>query len=369
MIRFELAADGGERVAIEDGRIVERAGGGALRIDLGVGELRPGLINAHDHLFLNHFPRLGEPPYASVYAWAEDVQSRFAQIVRRYRQLPLTDALLFGALKNLAGGVTTVVHHDVWSAEVERLPVRALRVRVVHSLGLERDLTAAVRGDDDTRNLPLCLHLAEGVDARCAAEIHEAGAMGLLGADTLAVHVLGADDQGCAVLRAAGAAVVWCPTSNLHLYGRTIPRALTRSGVDILLGTDSLLSGDGTLLHELRAARRAGHLADAALIAAVGDTAARRMRIPRPTLEAGARADVAFFRRGLLEAGPSDVALVLVGGRPRFGEPAFADLFERTVTPFEELVVGDIVRLVEAPLASVARRVLRESPACGRIFD
>jgi cytosine/adenosine deaminase-related metal-dependent hydrolase len=365
---FELRADGGERVAIEGGRIAAEPSPGSFSIPLGPGLLLPGLINAHDHLFLNHFPRLGRPPYANVYEWASDVQGRLGDEVRRYRALPRRDAYLFGALKNLISGVTSVAHHDTWSAEGEALPVRVLRVRVVHSLGLETDVDRARRGDADTADRPLCLHLAEGVDARAFAEVEEAARRGLLSPDTLAVHVIAAADDDVARLRESGTAVVWCPTSNLHLYGRTMPAELIRSGVDVLIGTDSLLSGAGTLLDELQAARACGLLDDAALLDAVGATAARRLHVAPPSLSPGAAADVCFLRRPPLEARPADVALVVVDGLPRYGDAEFAELFERAGVEVDALEVGGVEKLVEAPLGEVARRVLDLSPTCARIF-
>jgi cytosine/adenosine deaminase-related metal-dependent hydrolase len=365
---FHLWTDGGEGVAIRDGRIAAGPARDSFGTALGAGVLLPGLINAHDHLFLNHFPRLGRPPYANVYEWAADVQGRLGDEVRRYRALPRRDAYLFGALKNLLGGATSVVHHDTWSAEGEDLPVRVVRVRVLHSLELERDVEAARRGDAATSGRPLCLHLAEGVDARAFGEVAEADRRGLLSSDTLAVHVIAARDGDAPRLRRSGTAVVWCPTSNLHLYGRTMPPELPGSGVDVLLGTDSLLSGAGTLLDELRAARAARLLDDSALLDAVGATAARRLGIEPPSLAPGAAADLCFLRRPPLEASAADVALVVVDGRPRYGDAAFAELFERAGVEVDALQVGGAARLVEAPLGQVARRVLDLSPTCARIF-
>lgn len=365
---FHLHTDGGESVSVENGCIAAEPARGSISVHAGPALLLPGLINAHDHLFLNHYPRLGRPLYASVYEWADDVQSRLGDEVRRYRALPRRDAYLFGALKNLIAGATSVVHHDTWSAEGEALPVRVLRVRVVHSLGLEPDIDHALRGDAQTRDRPLCLHLAEGVDARTFAEISEADRRGLLTPDTLAVHVIAAGADDVARLRESGAAVVWCPTSNLHLYGRTLSAELAGSGVDVLLGTDSLLSGDGTLLDELRAARACGLLDDAALLEAVGATAARRLRVPPPSLEPGAAADFCLFRRPPLDARPADVALVVVDGRPRYGDAEFAELFERAGVEVDALEVDGAEKLVEAPLGQVVRRVHDLSPSCARIF-
>ena len=56
--------------------------------------------------------------------------------------------------------------------------------------------------------------------------------------------------------RARRALVVWSPRSNLSLYGNTAPvRLLRRSGVEIALGTDWLLSGSMNVRRELECAR------------------------------------------------------------------------------------------------------------------
>ena len=113
-ITFALENERGQRVVVRDGRIGASSSRTAVTVPLGSGELRPGLINAHDHLYLNHYPRLGSPPYANLYDWGRDIHGRFADEIARCSALPREDAFRFGALKNLLGGVTTVVHHDRW---------------------------------------------------------------------------------------------------------------------------------------------------------------------------------------------------------------------------------------------------------------
>ncbi|MFW6079227.1 MAG: amidohydrolase family protein [Gemmatimonadota bacterium] len=374
-MRIRLEA-GGVAVGIDsrDGRVVPPDDGLfdttiALADDA---ELRPGLINAHDHLHRNHYPRLGSPPYPDAYAWGRDIHTRHTDEIALARSFDHRDAIRFGALKNLLGGATTVVHHDPWEAV---FLVRVPRLRVVHSLEFERDLEAAVRGDPTTRERPLCLHLAEGVNDAAAEEVRRAHRMGLVDDRLLVVHAVGVDDDGIERLRRAGAAMAWCPTSNAFLFGRTAPAALLRSGIDVLLGTDALLTGEGTPLDELRAARRAAVLDDDRLIDAVGRVAARRLGLPPPSLEPGAPADVLALSRPLLGrrpadvAGPEDVALVMIGGVPRLGDERFGELFERAGVAVEPLRVGTTTKLVPSPLGTVAARVVGRAPECGRILE
>jgi cytosine/adenosine deaminase-related metal-dependent hydrolase len=367
-LAFALSTDNGHRIVVRGDRIADPATEAPRTFTLGGGEILPGLINAHDHLFLNHYPRLGSPPYPNAYAWGRDIHARFAGEIGRLSAFPRREALLFGALKNLLGGVTTVVHHDPWDPTLTQFPVRVARVRVAHSLGFERDFPGAMAGDEVTRERPWSMHLAEGVDAGAAEEVREANARGMLDPQLVAVHAVGADRGGVALLAASGAAVVWCPTSNRFLYGRTAPRELFAAGIDVLLGTDALLTGDGTMLAELREARRLAHLDDQRLRGATGATAARRLGLPEPSLEPGQPADIICVRRPLFDAQPADVALVLIGGLPRLADAPYGELFEHCRVPAEPLEVGGVAKVVASPLATVAARVFDLSPDCRRVL-
>jgi hypothetical protein len=328
------------------------------------------LINAHDHLYRNHFPRLGSPPYPNAYAWAEDLQARCGETIAPMSEIPRREALLFGALKNLVAGVTTVIHHDRWQTDFcDTFPVRVTHVRVAHSLRFESDLAALGCGNGAPPDAPLCIHLAEGTDAQSAVEIAEANRLGLFAEALIPVHLVGVDASGIEILRRAGVPFVWCPSSNFFLFGRSAPRELVASGLPVLLGSDSLLTAAGTLLDELRFARALGYLPDCSLEDAVGRTAARSLGLAEPTLEPPGAADLVFLTRPLLDAHARDVALVLVGGQPRFGDRRFAGLFEHCAVPTDTIVVGGVEKLVVKPLGSVARRVCALSPECQRILD
>lgn len=369
-MRYRLVAADGTACVVADGRIADADAPCEFTLELDAARLRPGLINAHDHLHRNHYPRLGAPPYPDAYAWGRDLHERWARDIARCGALDRADALLFGALKTLLGGATTVVHHDRWEPAFDgTFPVRVARTRFAIAPGLEPDLARAADGGPALREKPLCIHLAEGTNAAAADEVRTLADLGLLDDRLIAVHVVGVDDDGVRRLRAARAAVVWCPTSNAFLFGRTAPAALLAEGMDVLLGSDSLLTGAGTLLDELRAARALGLLDDARLAAAVGETAARRLGLAPPSLAPGAAADLVALRRPLLDASAADVELVVVGGVPRLADERYAELFERCGVATEALRIGHTTKRVAAPLASVAQRVFDLVPECARIVE
>ncbi len=326
-------------VDVSGGRIVAAGGDVDLMLDLPGAEVRPGLINAHDHLHRNHYGRLGRPPYRNAPQWAADIQERYRGRIAAGRQRPRREALEIGAWKNLFAGVTSVVHHDTWEPAFEQgFPLRVLKLPSANSVSMSSDLEA-LRGDG-----PFCLHVAEGIDQTAADEVQRLAALGLLNDRLIAVHGLGMDAAGTAAFRASGASLVWCPSSNLFLFGRTAGETLLGEGVDVLLGSDSRLTGEGDLLDELRCARSLGLISDARLEDAVGATAARRLGAPAPSLEPGAPADLVVFTRPLLEARAEDVALVLVGGVARVARPDVAGLLGPVAACGEEMRVGDVVR-------------------------
>src|ERR1700745_1033231 len=116
---------------------------GDVIVDLGGAYVLPGLINAHDHLELNHYGRLKfHDRYTNATHWIDDLRPRLRDeaAIRAAQRHPLTDRLFIGALKNLLAGVTTVAHHNPRYSEIgRRFPVRVMkRYGWGHSLSLER---------------------------------------------------------------------------------------------------------------------------------------------------------------------------------------------------------------------------------------
>lgn len=327
-------------VAVEDGRIVPVEGRFDARLTCRDADIRPGLINGHDHLHRNHYGRLGKPPYANAYRWAEDIQRRYRRRIARGRAVPRREALLVGAWKNLFSGVTTVVHHDPWEADFERdFPIRVARVDCADSVGMSGDAVAPSAG-------PFCLHVAEGVDRASADELPELERRGMLNSRLLAVHGVGADREGIKRFRAAGAALVWCPTSNLFLFGRTAARALLEEGIDVILGSDSRLTANGDLLDEARSAHSERLVDGHRLDAATGDTAAKRLGLCRPSLEPGAPADLVLIARPVGQASANDVALTMVGGIPRVVRDDLAGSLEPLGIALRRSKVGAVERWI-----------------------
>ncbi|MEO8372077.1 MAG: amidohydrolase family protein [Candidatus Solibacter sp.] len=292
-------------------------------LDLAGHVVMPGLINAHDHLEFNLFPALGSGPYPNAGAWARDIYHPECSPVREQLRVPKRVRLWWGALKNLLSGVTTVCHHNPWEAEVfgPDFPVRVVkRFAWAHSLEFEPRLAARFRRGPVA--YPFVVHGAEGTDASARREIIDLDELGVLDSRTAVVHGVGIGPRALDVMRGRGAALIWCPTSNLRMLGRTVSRTVLRSDVPIALATDSALSAPVDLLDELRVARR--FLPAARLYEMVSSAPARILRLAA----ASTRGDWVAFKTAartpqaaLFEG---TVALVKVTGRIRLISPELA---------------------------------------------
>jgi len=306
---------------------------GDAAVDLQGDRVLPGLINAHDHLQLNSLtrPAFGKS-YRHVREWISDVDARrrsdpeFAAGVAVARD----ERLLIGGVKNVLSGVTTVAHHDPFYPYLSSAHFPTGIVRSYgwsHSLYVDGEAKVSASFRATPSGWPWIIHAAEGLDDEAAGEFDRLDALGCLRANTLLVHGIALEHAQRARLEHAGAGLIWCPSSNLHLFGKTAEVTELAARGRVALGTDSRLSGARDLLDELRVAGQIGGLEDRTLESLVTCDSARLLRLPdRGELRAGARADILVLpaRTRLAAANRADVRLVMVGGGVRYGDKDYA---------------------------------------------
>ncbi|MGB9434330.1 MAG: methyltransferase domain-containing protein [Candidatus Acidiferrum sp.] len=342
-------------------------------VDLNGYLLLPGLVNAHDHLEFALFPRLGNGNYRNCNDWAEDIHRADAAVIAKHRQIPKDVRLWWGGIRNLTCGVTTVSHHNPYVPHVFEAD---FVVRVVRDYGwahsLSMDASAAEKRRQTPPGQPFLIHLAEGIDEQTeneACELHNAGA---LDKETVVIHGLALNKRGLQLLRDSGAGLIWCPSSNMFLFGRTLaPRDILFLS-QVALGSDSSLTAEGDLLDELRFAHGVSELPAETLYDFTTRRAAQLLRLPegQGTLRVGGLADLVAVRdkaqspaATLANLSHRDVQLVVIGGRVHLAsDEMLRRLPSNMHKGLQPLLLEDTVRWVRAPLDRLVRETAPHLP-------
>ena len=360
-------------VEIRGGRIAEfrQPGDNAHRadalptIDLEGCLVLPGLINAHDHLEFSLFPRLGRGPYPSATAWAQDVYRPQESPIKEHLEVPKAQRLIWGGIKNLLSGVTTVCHHDSYEQRVfdKRFPVRVVkRFGWAHSLAFTSDV--AERFEQTPVDWPFILHLLEGTEGAGREEISRLHSMGALDGRTVLVHPVALDADGLSLLERTGASIIWCPRSSLFTLGKALPGRILDSNIPMALGTDSAITTEGSVLDEIAVASRLSGLSNELLYRLVTEQAARVLRLNdgEGTLRQGGTADlVAIPDAGgnpadalmSITSSNDDLGMVMTGGKIKMLLPSFAgrvpEDYTRSLSPITVERQGTFLIDVDLP--------------------
>jgi cytosine/adenosine deaminase-related metal-dependent hydrolase len=286
----------------------------------------PGLTNAHDHLEMNLYPRMGNPPYSNYTNWGKEIYQPDKSPIKEIEKIPVADRLLWGGIKNLISGTTRVVHHNPWhrSLSSEKFPVRVLKNYAwSHSLAFGKNL---LRAFPHRSHIPYIIHAAEGVDALAFGEIDQLNSLGLLKQNTVLIHAVAVTEAQINLISSVGASVVWCPSSNFFLFGNTSPVEKLKMNTRILLGSDSTLTGLPTLLDEMNFVRKTGLASAKEIYQFVSAAPATAFRWPESNIREGAPADFFVlpavnknYFENLVQAKCEDIELVSVNGIPSLG--------------------------------------------------
>jgi cytosine/adenosine deaminase-related metal-dependent hydrolase len=293
-----------------------------MTIDYSGHFLYPGLTNWHDHLEMNLYPKLGTPPYNNYTEWMKDIYKPKESPLREIEKTDLDYRLIWGGLKNLISGVTTVYHHNP-SRRVNRkdsFPVFVPKIEWAHSLFVEKKFRYK-------KDRPFIIHAAEGIDEFAGKETAQLDRLGLLQSNTFIVHGISAD---WSLIESRGASLIWCPSSNLYMFNKT---ADIKNRKNVFLGTDSTLTGSPTLLDEMRVASQfisKKEIFD--MVKGEGFVVARK--IDNDPLE------------NLFKLQPKDIVMVISGGKIRLqeGKPVGMNV-EKIKLHFEKKVGTKILEL------------------------
>ena len=337
---------------------------GATVIDCPGGVISPGLINAHDHItFTQNEPytdtgeryehrhqwRRGQDGHTEIPAsgGASSAQIRWGEL--RF--------VLGGATSTVGSGSATGLLRNLDTSNQEGLGQPTVEFETFpldDSNGTRRTLDCnygpdPVTAADVATEDAFFPHVSEGIDRSArneflcmASTTYDTTTPGVsddLVLDKSAfIHGIGLLAPDLANMAADGTALIWSPRSNITLYGDTAPvTEADTAGVLIALGTDWTPTGSMNMLRELACADAlnrdylGGYFSDAELwaMATINPATAATMDDAIGVIAPGRVADLAIFdgatgtdHRAVIGAEPGDVALVLRGGTPLYGDDA-----------------------------------------------
>ncbi len=316
-------------------RILDAPHPDALEVDLKGCTLFPGLINTHDHLELNHYPRTKfRDVYPNAHEWGEDVNARLdSEPYKSLRAVSLGDRCFIGGLKNLLCGALIVAHHGPPHKTLFRrdFPVRVLReYGWAHSLHFNTDAEVVGSYRKTPRDWPWFIHLAEGTDDIARGEYQRLKALGCVGPNTVIVHGVGMTEDDIIDAAQHTRGLVWCPTTNEYLLGETANVRLWRqSGADVAIGSDSRLTAEDDFLDEVRGGNYSGQMVGSDDLTAFMLGGAKILGIDAPTLQPGELAN--FWVWGGFPV-RDNIRLIIRAGVPQIGAPDLMSRFSHVET-------------------------------------
>ena len=359
--------------------ISSRPSSSNVRIDAAGCVLCPGLINSHDHLLGNYFPKVGNGPYENWLPWDNDLKS--ADVYRERQRIENRDLYILAGYRNLISGVTLVadlIPHFVNEPFVDLLPTKVLtEYALAHSVasfalpwgdGIVPEHEKAVSGD-----IPFITHCSEGFDEETRRDVKTLERLGALDEYSVLVHGLAFSKDDIDLIRKKNANVVWCADSNLFMYNKTTDIGyLLEKGVNVAIGTDSPMSGSLNMLEEMRIGRKhflteyGKELPDRQIVRMATSNAAKALRLHHNgKLEEGYLADLVLFDAhgakdpfsAVVDARLRDVKLVVIEGSPVYGSAEYADVFDSLDVKYQRVNIDGADKVVVGDLLGLMKRI------------
>lgn len=325
----------------------------------------PGLINSHDHLEFNSFPRLGNHIYKNYTEWGDDIHVRNEDVIKVVQQIPAPLRVAWGLVKNLLNGVTTVVDHG--KRREFKNPVISVfnKCHSLHSLHYEKNWKRKLNLPF-AKKWPYVVHIGEGTDPGSCREIDQLLKFNHFKRPVVAVHGVAMN----ALQAPSFKALVWCPASNYFLLDSTTDIASLKHKTSILFGTDSTLSSGWNAWEHIRRARLNGGLTDEELFDALNITAATVWQMyDRGSISEGKTADIVVAKtRGhgfeaFYAIDPPDILLVMTRGVIRlFDHRLLEQLKNIELSGYSRIRVGTEYKFINSNIAVLAAEIRKYYP-------
>ena len=332
--------------------------------------IAPGLIDLHNHLTYNIFPRWHPiQEFGNRYDWQQ--KPIYQTLLESPHDAMVTDGLecemeRYAEVKALSQGETAAVGslaeacsaglvHNLDSEDEWRVAYNVFPLQMSES-----DLAPIRQRLANHQLNAFLIHLSEGgrQDASAAREFTMLKGRGLLVPGVALIHGVALQPENFTEMAAHGVSLIWSPRSNLELYGSTADVAAAKAaGVKIALAPDWSPTGSDGLLAELKYAAawndtQTPHpFTDRELVAMATSIPAALIGASDRlgALEAGRDADLLVLRPEtdgpkhdaywtLTHATAAQVMLVTVDGEALYGDPDLLDKFA-SAHPAERLEI------------------------------
>jgi len=343
------------------------------------GVIFPGLIDLHNHLTWNAFPRWKPDTTVSArYDWlgmatyAAALDTPHGVVQRDHA----CDLERYGEIKAIMGGATSI------TGSLGPAPGQPLSNECVKGLARNLDVASGLNGQTVNNEplrykvfplelpppeladvhhaldsgFPVIVHLAEGIGASAAREFRMLSKQGLLRPGLTIIHGVALDVAEFTTMAETHIGMVWSPRSNIELYGQTTRIGLAKSkNVLLAISPDWSPSGSNGMLDELRyaAAWNARQPipvftpADLVRMATSNPATLAGLSAQLGSIMPGKRADLLILRTAggsaydaLLTTTPADVQLVIINGRPIYGDPTLLQQVNPDARPEQLAVCG-----------------------------
>jgi len=312
----------------------------------------PSLINTHDHLQGNYRPPVGPEKgkfYLTWLPWDNDLKA--SKTFQERSNLSREDLYALSGYKCLFSGVTTVNDHFPHQLNCQILPTLPVRAIQEYCLahestsydlkwgdGVEVEHSLAVKN-----KWPFITHLSEGFDEEAMQGIETLEKTKVLDKYCLFIHCIAFSDEDIRKTAKAEASVSWCGFSNMFMFNVTAKvRKMLKAGVNVTIGTDSSATGSANLLAEMKYDRElyrrlyGEDLPAKTIFEMVTKNAAKAlwMQDRIGSLDEGLLGDILVVKaneddpyENLVNTGMKDIELVVLAGKPIYGEMRFLDIF------------------------------------------
>jgi transcription antitermination factor NusG len=312
------------------------------------GYIFPGLMDIHNHPSYNILPLWQlTKTYRTRYAWGDDPSYRkavrdpynYLWSKKNYKSL----LGLYAEAKAIAGGTTTIQgltasnvygKYLVRNAELTNFSMDRISDHVMKLGGL--DDMDKLRNDLASKLDAWFYHLAEGSDTAMRRELYDLRDNGLNLDPVVGIHCTALGKEDFQFMKANHMSMVWSPLSNLILYGVTADlHSAKENEILISLGSDWSPSGSKNVLWELKVAylwnkNQLGHLfTPAEIVQMVTTNPAKTLKWEDKVgnVKEGMYADLVLVEKkdndpymSLIRSTEDDVELVIVDGRPYYGD-------------------------------------------------